>query len=684
VAPKSEWIRFGGRSFPRPGTAAQGEWYPHTLERLRSLAAAARLAPAPARGEENAPSPTVLAWQTGGVPVTSSLGVQAQPSVAPDAGGGAIVVWSDYRNFSNTYTDIYANRLDGNGDFPTGWSANGLAVAVIDSFQISPAVVPDGAGGAFVAFTEIWTGQPFLHDVIVQRITGDGAIASGWPANGKRFSFGEITAFTLRTDDAGGCFVGWIDPTVQAYLLRLNGAGNPVANWPSPGLAVGEPGHGDLDMVADGTGGAYVTWVANDSILCTLITGSGGLASGWDPAGNEVSSGGVFAGTPTIARLSGGDAMIAWDDFRNFVDLDVFARRITPSATFPIGWSGSGMPVCTALGNQQSPVIVRDASNGAVIAWEGDNAGGSAFFAQHVTGAAGLSPGWPVDGVLLCDAASFKESPLIVSDNASGALLAWSDNRTMTDYGIYAQRILAGTGFPPGFPADGATICDLASDQDSPSMTTDAANGAIVAWEDFRNSSLRVYAARVLGDGTVSANASLVSATAESGVIRLHWFSPDGASFSATLERDVAGAGFGAIASLRASGTGDVSYEDRDVAPGVTYRYRLMVEETGGRRAFGEVTLTAPNGASFALEGVRPNPAATDFSVSFTLPDAAGARLEVLDLSGRRVLARDVGSLGAGRHLVRLDGGETLPAGVYVVRLARGGRTLTTRVAVVR
>jgi sugar lactone lactonase YvrE len=85
-----------------------------------------------------------------------------------------------------------------------------------------------------------------------------------------------------------------------------------------------------------------------------------------------------------------------------------------------------------------------------------------------------------------------------------------------------------------------------------------------------------------------------------------------------------------------------------------------------------------------ALEGVRPNPARGDrLSVEFVLPVSAPARLEVLDVTGRRVAKREVGSLGAGRHRVDLAEGRRLAAGLYLVRLTQGANARTTRVAVI-
>ena len=86
---------------------------------------------------------------------------------------------------------------------------------------------------------------------------------------------------------------------------------------------------------------------------------------------------------------------------------------------------------------------------------------------------------------------------------------------------------------------------------------------------------------------------------------------------------------------------------------------------------------------ALALEGFRPNPAGLDPVAWFTLPDQAAARLEVLDISGRRLFSREVGSLGAGRHALPL-GAAGLRTGVYLMRLSHGGHTLTARAAVVR
>ncbi len=89
-------------------------------------------------------------------------------------------------------------------------------------------------------------------------------------------------------------------------------------------------------------------------------------------------------------------------------------------------------------------------------------------------------------------------------------------------------------------------------------------------------------------------------------------------------------------------------------------------------------------GPQFALEGARPNPAFGSIRVWFSLAGKGRATLEVLDIAGRRVVQREVGSLGAGRHSLSFGPAAGLRPGLYFLRLSAAGRSLTTRVVMIR
>jgi hypothetical protein len=91
-----------------------------------------------------------------------------------------------------------------------------------------------------------------------------------------------------------------------------------------------------------------------------------------------------------------------------------------------------------------------------------------------------------------------------------------------------------------------------------------------------------------------------------------------------------------------------------------------------------------PPPTGLALRGVWPNPARGTAQVWLALAGGAPARLELLDLAGRRVRSLALAGLGGGLH--RVDLGETgsLPPGLYLVRLSQSGRQLTAKLVVTR
>jgi hypothetical protein len=101
--------------------------------------------------------------------------------------------------------------------------------------------------------------------------------------------------------------------------------------------------------------------------------------------------------------------------------------------------------------------------------------------------------------------------------------------------------------------------------------------------------------------------------------------------------------------------------------------------DRGGRIVESQVAAVS----ELSLAGARPNPARGGMvRVHFALPDEAPARLDLLDVTGRRVAGHDLGTLGAGRHAIALGQNREIRPGVYWLRLAHGNRALTSKVVV--
>jgi hypothetical protein len=179
-------------------------------------------------------------------------------------------------------------------------------------------------------------------------------------------------------------------------------------------------------------------------------------------------------------------------------------------------------------------------------------------------------------------------------------------------------------------------------------------------------------------DRATPVQGAIVRATARVDRIELTWSLPGSAS-SVRIERRDARSEWRSIAERNVDGTGRLEFVDFAVVAGARYGYRVV--DRSGEVIVREQWIDVPSAARIELSGFTPNPARGDVRLAFTLANAAPARIEVIDLAGRRVFARDVGSLGAGRHVLPI-GDSRLASGVYVVRLAAAGHDEITRRAV--
>jgi hypothetical protein len=440
------------------------------------------------------PAPSMCAqWIEDGSAVCTFGNEQEYPTIASDGAGGAIVAWRDYRN--GTSYDIYAQRVDSYG--AVQWTVDGVALCTAATDQEYPAIVSDGAGGAIVTWYDHRSGNA---DIYAQRVDSYGAVQ--WTTDGVALCAAALNQQhpTIVSDGAGGAIVTWSDfrsgSSWDIYAQRVNSAG--AIQWTADGEALCTATETQTypTIVSDGAGGAIVTWhdyrSGNADIYARHVSASGWVQ--WTVDGVSLCTATGNQLYPTIASDGTGGAIVTWYDYRSGSNWDIYAQRVDDSGT--IQWTSGGITVCTATGSQQSSTIVSDGAGGAIVTWHDYRSGNADIYAQRVD-ATGADQ-WTTDGVALCSAASSQNFPKIVPDGAEGAIVTWNDYRN-GQIDIYAQRV--GASGAVLWTTDGVGLSTVLNDQEIPAIVSDGAEGAIVAWQDYRSSYGDIYAQRVLGRG---------------------------------------------------------------------------------------------------------------------------------------------------------------------------------------
>jgi len=405
----------------------------------------------------------VSGWPLNGLALCTQAANQSDPQITSDGLGGAYVVWADQRSGVGT-PDIYAIRVTAGG-IASGWVLDGLAVCSATNYQETPVITRDGSGGALVAWADL---RGASEDIYVQHVLAGGSVDATWTANGALMAGPpqQQAAPTIASDGAGGAIVAWEDgrnggvftSQKDLYAGRMTAAGAPDTAWAANGELIAlVPGFDQSlpQAIADGAGGAIVAWTdarnGNLDLYAMRVQADGTLAPGWTPDGAEIVK---FAGEqmlPVLVPDSAGGVIVAWQDGRDTstfpTNTDIFALRLLANGTRAPGWPANGMDLTVDISHtrQDDPAICVDDAGGALVAWKDSRVTGE-IYAQHVRADGTRAPGWPADGIVLCNALDLQIEPTLVSDGTGGAICAWQDYRNdFAAHDIYAQRFF-GTG----------------------------------------------------------------------------------------------------------------------------------------------------------------------------------------------------------------------------------------------
>src|SRR5258705_8475289 len=121
-------------------------------------------------------------------------------------------------------------------------------------------------------------------------------------------------------------------------------------------------------------------------------------------------------------------------------------------------WVPNGIALSAAANVQSVPLAAPDGQGGAYVVWFDTRSGNTDLYAQHVTFGGAIVAGWLVDGLTVCNDPSTQGRPRIASDGQGNAYVTWSDPRGGSP-DIYLQKLVAG-GIAPGWPANGLVVCN--------------------------------------------------------------------------------------------------------------------------------------------------------------------------------------------------------------------------------
>jgi hypothetical protein len=406
------------------------------------------------------------------------------------------------------------------------WVNHGAPVCTAIANQFGNQIISDGAGGAFITWYDGRSGG--TYDVYAQRINALGQPL--WALDGVAVCTApnHQGGPQLVSDGAGGVIIVWDDfrpgPTLDIYAQRLNGSG--TAQWTANGVALctAVDDQSYPTITNDGAGGAIVTWMDERTgglrdIFCRRINSSGTPL--WTANGVALCTATGSQQSPTIVSDGVGGAIVTWWDPRAG-SYDIYCQRVNGSGT--VQWTANGVALCTAVNDQANPMIVSDNANGAIVAWSDLRSGaGYDVYSQRIS--SGGIVQWTSNGVAACDASGTQNGVALVADGIGGAIIAWNDDRS-TNYDIYVQRITS-TGAPQ-WTENGVAVCTAANGQSGPTIVSDGLQGAIVAWQDSRTGPSDIYAQRVDASGFAQWSSNGVSVCAAAGNQQSSAIAPDG------------------------------------------------------------------------------------------------------------------------------------------------------------
>lgn len=590
-----------------------------------------------------------------------------------DHNGGTFIFWED--NLTGFQNEISFMHIESNGNI--SFRADGKKISRTIGDQDNPVAVSSGKNTAVIA----WKDFSFRKtgDLLLQKVQSNGNIL--WSPEGIKINRlnRNISDYSICSDRQGEVYVSYITGgqgqinNSGIILQKISADGNFL--FDSLGISVSSSANSKMNpcVISDDSSGVYVCWIE--------IIGSKGIlfSQHFDVSGNS-----LWRKTPiSITDNNLNVISFACQNFDSEIYLayqvlkkekNIYHQLLSYNGK--LLWGKNGKLCSVRKGSQTNPQMISQTGK-LILSWTNELNKNRDIYIQEYDRRG--SPLWQEGGVSVIKMKGDQFGQKIISDENSGAIIAWIDRRASSSMGdIYGQRITS----------EGRTLWDssgiaIGSYFNTPksylNLIPDGRGSAIAVFKERRNSENGIYVQKIFNTGTFVSQIIGFNTQINSDSVKIEWYSANEISQSTysierSIQTDTGNTDWIKLVSMNAGGGNTANYYqyfDKPDSSGTIY-YRVISNDNQGNIQSSEISrVTFLESSNFIILGQNdPNPFSDSTHIKFYLPEQADVKIEFFDNHIEK-LNEIIDRFPAGENSITFLAGNKQP-GIYFYKFESG------------